>query len=116
MSVIKTDIPELKLLSRGKVRDMYELDEKSVLIVTTDRMSAFDVILEDPIPNKGIILNQLTLFWMKRFESLVPNHIIESDVNNYPEFCKNIRNNWKVVPLLQKKRSRLLSNVWYAVI
>ena len=51
-------------------------------------MSAFDVILEDPIPNKGIILNQLTLFWMKRFESLVPNHIIESDVNNYPEFAK----------------------------
>ena len=84
MALITTNIPSLKLLSRGKVRDMYELDEKSVLIITTDRMSAFDVILEDPIPGKGIILNQLTLFWMRHFESLVPHHIIESDVDKYP--------------------------------
>lgn len=84
MALITTDIPVLKLISRGKVRDMYELDEKSVLIVTTDRMSAFDVILEDPIPGKGVILNQLAIFWMHHFESLVPNHIIESDVEKYP--------------------------------
>lgn len=84
MALITTNIPDLKLISRGKVRDMYELDEKSVLIVTTDRMSAFDVILEDPIPGKGVILNQLAIFWMRHFESLVPNHIIESDVEKYP--------------------------------
>ena len=84
MALITTNIPDLKLISRGKVRDMYELDEKSVLIVTTDRMSAFDVILEDPIPGKGIILNQLTLFWMRHFESLVPHHIIEADFEKYP--------------------------------
>ncbi len=107
MSVIKTDIPELKLLSRGKVRDMYELDEKSVLIVTTDRMSAFDVILEDPIPNKGIILNQLTLFWMKRFESLVPNHIIESDVNNYPEFLQKYKKQLEGRSVIAKKAKPL---------
>ncbi len=107
MSVIKTDIPELKLLSRGKVRDMYELDEKSVLIVTTDRMSAFDVILEDPIPNKGIILNQLTLFWMKRFESLVPNHIIESDVNNYPEFLQKYKEQLEGRSVIAKKAKPL---------
>ncbi|MDE5682377.1 MAG: phosphoribosylaminoimidazolesuccinocarboxamide synthase [Mailhella sp.] len=107
MSVIKTDIPELKLLSRGKVRDMYELDEKSVLIVTTDRMSAFDVILEDPIPNKGVILNQLTLFWMKRFESLVPNHIIESDVNNYPEFLKKYKEQLEGRSVIAKKAKPL---------
>lgn len=107
MSVIKTDIPELKLLSRGKVRDMYELDEKSVLIVTTDRMSAFDVILEDPIPNKGIILNQLTLFWMKRFESLMPNHIIESDVNNYPEFLQKYKEQLEGRSVIAKKAKPL---------
>ncbi len=107
MSVIKTDIPELKLLSRGKVRDMYELDEKSVLIVTTDRMSAFDVILEDPIPNKGIILNQLTLFWMKRFESLVPNHIIESDVKNYPEFLQKYKEQLEGRSVIAKKAKPL---------
>ncbi len=107
MAVIKTNIPELKLLSRGKVRDMYELDEKSVLIVTTDRMSAFDVILEDPIPNKGIILNQLTLFWMKRFESLVPNHIIESDVNNYPEFLQKYKEQLEGRSVIAKKAKPL---------
>jgi len=84
MALITSNIPDLKLISRGKVRDMYELDEKSVLIITTDRMSAFDVILEDPIPGKGIILNELTLFWMRHFASLVPHHIIESDVEKYP--------------------------------
>lgn len=107
MAVIKTNIPELKLLSRGKVRDMYELDEKSLLIVTTDRMSAFDVILEDPIPNKGVILNQLTLFWMKRFENLVPNHIIESNVNNYPEFLKKYKDQLEGRSVIVKKAKPL---------
>lgn len=107
MAVIKTNIPELKLLSRGKVRDMYELDEKSLLIVTTDRMSAFDVILEDPIPNKGVILNQLTLFWMKRFENLVPNHIIESDVNNYPAFLQKYKDQLEGRSVIVKKAKPL---------
>ncbi len=107
MSVIKTDIPELKLISRGKVRDMYELDEKSVLIVTTDRMSAFDVILDDPIPGKGIILNQLTLFWMRRFESLIPNHIIESDVNKYPEFLQKYKDQLEGRSVIAKKAKPL---------
>lgn len=107
MSVIKTDIPELKLISRGKVRDMYELDEKSVLIVTTDRMSAFDVILDDPIPGKGIILNQLTLFWMRRFSSLIPNHIIESDVNKYPEFLQKYKDQLEGRSVIAKKAKPL---------
>ena len=107
MAVIKTDIPELKLLSRGKVRDMYELTENSILIVTTDRMSAFDVILDDPIPNKGVILNQLTLFWMNRFESLIPNHIIESDVDNYPEFLQKYRDQLQGRSVIAKKAKPL---------
>lgn len=82
--VTRTEIG-FPLLSRGKVRDIYEIDPETLLIITTDRMSAFDVILGDPIPGKGVILNQLTLFWMKRFAHMVPNHIKESDVSRYPE-------------------------------
>jgi len=82
--VTTTDLPGFRLHSRGKVRDIYEIDDDTLLIVTTDRMSAFDVVLGDPIPWKGVILNQLTLFWMDRFAHLIPNHIKEADVNRYP--------------------------------
>ena len=80
-----TSIREFPLLNKGKVRDIYDIDESTLLIVTTDRMSAFDVIMNQPVPYKGVILNQITLFWMKRFEHLIKNHLIESDVNKFPE-------------------------------
>lgn len=83
--VTKTTITEYPLLSRGKVRDIYEIDESSLLIITTDRMSAFDVIMAEPIPFKGVILNQITLFWMKKFEHIIANHLIASDVKDFPE-------------------------------
>ena len=83
-SVIQTNITECRLRSRGKVRDIYELDGNRLLIVTTDRMSAFDVVMNEPIPYKGVILNQITLFWMDKFQSIIKNHIIERDVNNFP--------------------------------
>ena len=83
-SVSKTNIDVCQLRSRGKVRDIYDLDEHSLLIVTTDRMSAFDVIMNEPIPYKGVILNQITLFWMEKFQNIVPNHLIESDVHHFP--------------------------------
>lgn len=82
--VTKTDITACPLISRGKVRDIYEVDERTLLIVTTDRMSAFDVVLAEPVPYKGVILNQLTLFWMKMFENVIPNHVLESNVENFP--------------------------------
>lgn len=82
--VVSTDITAYPLLSRGKVRDIYEVDEQTLLIVTTDRMSAFDVIMDKPVPYKGVILNRLTLFWMDRFKGIVPNHILESDVQRFP--------------------------------
>ena len=84
-TVHHTDLPGFEFLSQGKVRDMYALDASRLLIVTTDRMSAFDVILPDPIPGKGIVLNQLTLFWMERFADLLPNHTLSADVAAYPE-------------------------------
>ena len=70
----KTDIKEFPLLNRGKVRDIYDIDDSTLLIVTTDRMSAFDVIMNEPVPYKGVILNQITLFWMKKFAHLVKKY------------------------------------------
>jgi phosphoribosylaminoimidazole-succinocarboxamide synthase len=82
--VTKTTIREYPLLSRGKVRDIYEIDPQTLLIVTTDRMSAFDVIMNEPIPYKGVVLNQITLFWMEQFKDLVANHLLATDVRDFP--------------------------------
>ena len=83
--VTQTTITEYPLISRGKVRDIYEIDDSSLLLVTTDRMSAFDVIMSEPIPYKGVILNQITLFWMDKFKDIIANHLIASDVKDFPE-------------------------------
>lgn len=85
--VFETDFKDLKLLKRGKVRDIYDLDDY-YLIVATDRLSAFDVVLPDPIPEKGKVLTQISLFWFRNMENLVPNHLVSSTVEDYPEVCK----------------------------
>ena len=82
--VTQTNIKEYPLLSRGKVRDIYEIDPETLLIVTTDRMSAFDVIMNEPIPHKGVILNQITLFWMDKFKDIIANHLLATDVHDFP--------------------------------
>ena len=82
--VTNTSLTEYPLLSRGKVRDIYETGPDSLLIVTTDRISAFDVIMDDPIPHKGVVLNQITLFWMEKFKSLIPNHLLATDPKDFP--------------------------------
>ncbi len=82
--VTQTDIKEYPLISRGKVRDIYEIDQSTLLIVTTDRMSAFDVIMNEPIPYKGVILNQLTIFWMEKFKEIIANHILATEVTDFP--------------------------------
>ncbi len=71
----ESSIKSLKLLTRGKVRDMYAVDDKHLLIVTTDRLSAFDVILGDPIPHKGAVLNAMANFWFDKLAHVVPNHL-----------------------------------------
>ena len=83
-AVTETDVKAYPLRSRGKVRDIYDLSPDSLLLVTTDRISAYDVIMPDPIPLKGVILNQITLFWMDMFKDMVPNHLIASDVAAFP--------------------------------
>ena len=74
-AVSETDLPDLKILHRGKVRDIYEMDEQHMLIVTTDRLSAFDVILQQPIPGKGEVLTRVANFWFNRTRDLIPNHL-----------------------------------------
>ncbi len=86
-TVIETDFEELNLIKRGKVRDIYDLGD-TLLMVATDRISAFDVVMPDPIPEKGKILTQISLFWFQIMESLLPNHVISSNVDNYPDICK----------------------------
>lgn len=78
--VWETKLP-LPLVSRGKVRDIYGIGDERLLIITTDRLSAFDVVLPNPIPDKGRVLNQISLFWFDKFRDLVPNHIITSDMS-----------------------------------
>ncbi len=75
--VSQTDFPGLKLRGRGKVRDIYELGDR-LLIVATDRLSAFDVVLPTPIPDKGRVLTQLSLFWFERLADVVPHHVISA--------------------------------------
>ena len=105
--VTQTDIREFPLLSRGKVRDIYGIDEKTLLIVTTDRMSAFDVIMNRPVPYKGVVLNQITLFWMDRFRDLIPNHLIESDAARFPAVLAPYREQLEGRSVLVKKAKPL---------
>jgi phosphoribosylaminoimidazole-succinocarboxamide synthase len=76
-AVSQTDLAGLKLLARGKVRDIYDLGDR-LLIVATDRLSAFDVILPTPIPDKGRVLTQLSLFWFEKLRGIVPHHVISA--------------------------------------
>ncbi len=85
--VVSTELEGLNLLNRGKVRDIYEIND-SLLIVATDRISAFDVVIPTPIPKKGIVLTQLSLFWFEFLKDICPNHLITADVDKMPNECK----------------------------
>jgi len=74
-TLTQTSLLSLKLLNQGKVRDIYDVDDENILIVTTDRLSAFDVIMNQPIPFKGEVLTKMANFWFEKFSSLVPNHL-----------------------------------------
>jgi phosphoribosylaminoimidazole-succinocarboxamide synthase len=86
-TLFETKFEDIQLLKRGKVRDVYDLGDQ-FLMVASDRISAFDVVMPDTIPQKGRILNQISLFWFKVMESICPNHVITSNVEEYPEVCK----------------------------
>lgn len=86
-AVYETRCEGLKLLKRGKVRDMYDLGD-SLLMVATDRLSAFDVVMPDPIPDKGKILTRISLFWFEVMQDLVDNHVITGDAADFPASCR----------------------------
>jgi phosphoribosylaminoimidazole-succinocarboxamide synthase len=88
--VLSTDIKEFPLFSRGKVRDVYDLGDR-LLIICTDRLSAFDCILPNGIPGRGVMLTQISLFWFQYLKDVIDNHLITADISQYPAPLKNHR-------------------------
>ncbi|CAG8463331.1 82_t:CDS:2 [Diversispora eburnea] len=91
MALIESVCPDLNLIARGKVRDLYRIDENSLLFVATDRISAYDVILKNGIPGKGKILTQISVFWFKYLKDIVPNHLITCNLNDMPEILQKYK-------------------------
>jgi phosphoribosylaminoimidazole-succinocarboxamide synthase len=102
MALMKTDLPGIKLHGRGKVRDIYDVGEH-LLIIATDRLSAFDVVLPTPIPNKGRVLTQMSAFWFDHFKDFVPNHVVSTNVDDYPRDLHRFRDQLEGRSMLVKK-------------
>ena len=102
----ESDFEGINLVKRGKVRDIYEIEDQ-LLIVASDRMSAFDVVMADPIPDKGKILTNISLFWFKQLESIVENHLISSNPVKYPENCQKYAKELEGRSMLVKKAKPL---------
>ncbi|MFA5104216.1 MAG: phosphoribosylaminoimidazolesuccinocarboxamide synthase [Candidatus Margulisiibacteriota bacterium] len=105
-TVFQTDFKDLVLAGRGKVRDIYDLGD-SLLIVATDRLSAFDVVLPDPIPRKGEVLTKISRFWFDRLKDVIDNHIISTDIDKYPEICLKYKSDIEGRSMLVKKAKPL---------
>lgn len=86
-AVLETKFPDINLVRKGKVRDIYDTGE-AFLMVTTDRLSAFDVVLPNGIPGKGKVLTKISEFWFKQMAPLVGNHLISTDVADFPDVCR----------------------------
>ena len=102
MTLMKTELAGLKLHGRGKVRDIYDVGEH-LLIVATDRLSAFDVVLPTPIPNKGKVLTQMSAFWFDHFKDFVPNHVVSTKVDEYAKELRQFREQLEGRSMLVKK-------------
>ena len=100
--VLETSLPGLKLVNRGKVRDIYDLGEH-LLIVTSDRLSAFDVIMNEGIPKKGQVLNQISIFWFRQMADIIPNHIVATEVGDFPAATHAYRDQLEGRSMLVKK-------------
>jgi phosphoribosylaminoimidazole-succinocarboxamide synthase len=105
-ALYQTDLKGLKLVNRGKVRDIYDLGEY-LLIVATDRISAFDVIMPNPIPGKGEVLTKLSEFWFRQMTDIIGNHLVTTDVEKFPEECKPHRDVLRGRSMLVKKAKPL---------
>jgi phosphoribosylaminoimidazole-succinocarboxamide synthase len=103
--VIETNLP-LKAFKKGKVRDVYEIND-SLLLIVTDRISAFDYVLHEPIPKKGICLTQISKFWFDYFKDAVPSHLISAEVDKFPDALKNHENTLNGRSMLVKRANVL---------
>lgn len=79
----------MKTISRGKVRDLYEIDNESLFLVVSDRISAFDHLMPNEIPEKGILLNQMSIFWFNKVSDILPNHILSTKTDDFPKMFQN---------------------------
>jgi phosphoribosylaminoimidazole-succinocarboxamide synthase len=104
--VTQTNCPELKLVNQGKVRDIYDLGEH-LLIVTSDRISAFDVIMNEGIPQKGYVLTQVSKFWFEMMGDIIPNHLVATEVDDFPAITHQYRDQLEGRSMLTKKASPL---------
>jgi phosphoribosylaminoimidazole-succinocarboxamide synthase len=100
--LLHTEFPTLKLYAKGKVRDIYDVGEY-LLLVSTDRLSAFDVIMNQGIPYKGTVLTKISEFWFNYTKDIIPNHFITTDVDKYPGECKSYADTLKNRSMLIKK-------------
>lgn len=105
-SIVDVVLPIPRVYS-GKVRELFELDREKILIVTTDRISAFDFILPTPVSEKGIILNKLSLFWFDKLKHICENHLIETDFEKFPKILKPFRSILEGRSVIAKKTEKL---------
>ncbi len=103
--ITQTDCPALNLINQGKVRDIYDLGEH-LLIVASDRISAFDVIMNEGIPQKGYVLTQISKFWFEQMSDLVPHHLISTDIKDFPAITHQYRDQLEGRSMLAKKHNR----------
>lgn len=104
--IYRTALPDLNLRNRGKVRDIYDLGD-FLLFVATDRISAFDVVMNEPIPYKGTILSKISKFWLEKTKNIIPNHFITDNVLQYPEPCRKYAKELEGRSMLVRKCSPL---------
>ena len=100
--LLESKLPGIKLWKRGKVRDVYEVGDK-LLLIATDRLSAFDVVLPTGIPGKGVLLTQMSLFWFELLKDVVPHHVVSADVSDYPDELKRFRDQLEGRSMLVQK-------------
>ena len=104
--ITQTNCPELNLVNRGKVRDIYDLGEH-LLIVTSDRISAFDVIMDEGIPQKGYVLTEISKFWFEQMTDIIPHHLVATDVSDFPAITHQYRDQLEGRSMLTKKANPL---------
>lgn len=105
-TILKVEIPGIKPLRSGKVRDIFDLGEY-LLLVASDRISAFDVVLPNGIPGKGRILTQISAYWFKQTEDIIPNHLVSVDTKDLPDICQPAREMLEGRSMLVKKAKPL---------